>query len=156
MRMLFKQRFFSWFDSYDIYGESGEVLFQVKGRLSWGKKLEIYDASGRHIGTLLQKIFTFLPTFELYLNDRFIGTIRKGFSFFRPIFEIDCNGWFIEGDWAEWDYRIFDSYGVQVAYISKEIFNWTDTYVLDVADSTNAVTVLMVALAIDAEKANRN
>ena len=138
MRMLFKQRFFSWFDSYDIYGESGEVLFQVKGRLSWCKRLEIYDAAGRHIGTLLQKVFTFLPTFELYLNDRFVGTIRKNFSFFRPNFEIDCNGWLIEGDWAEWDYRISDSYGSQVAYISKQVFNWTDTYVLDVADSANA------------------
>ena len=156
MRMLFKQRFFSWFDSYDIYSESGEVIFQVQGKFSWGKKLEIYDASGRHIGTLLQKVFTFLPTFELYLNDRFVGTIRKNFSFFRPNFEIDCNGWSIEGDWAEWDYCISDSHGSQVAYISKQVFNWTDTYVLDVADSANAVTVLMVALAIDAEKANRD
>ena len=156
MRMLFKQRLFSWFDSYDIYNEFGEVLFQVQGKLSWGKKLEIYDASGRHIGTLLQKVFTFLPTFELYLNNRFVGTIRKNFSFFRPNFEIDCNGWFVEGDWTEWDYCISDSYGSQVACISQQIFNWTDTYVLDVVDSSNAVTVLMIALAIDAEKANRS
>ena len=156
MRMLFKQRFFSWFDSYDIYSESGEVLFQVQGKIAWGKKLEIYDASGKHIGTLLQKVFAFLPTFELYLNDRFVGTIRKGFSLFSPVFEIDCNGWFIEGDWTEWDYRISGPQGAQIAYISKEIFNWTDTYVLDVVNPANAVTVLMVALAIDAEKASRN
>ena len=155
MRMLFKQRFFSWFDSYDIYAESGEVLFQVQGKLSWGKKLEVYDATGKHIGTLIQKVFAFIPTFELYNTDRFVGTSRKGFSFFRPVFEIDCNGWFIEGDWAEWDYHISDSYGSQVAYITKEIFNWTDTYVLDVKDPSNAVTVLMIALAIDAEKETR-
>ena len=155
MRMLFKQRFFSWFDSYDIYSEAGEVIFRVKGKLAWGKKLEIYDASDRHIGTLLQKIFTFLPTFELYLNNHFVGTIRKSFSFFRPNFELDFNRWFIEGDWAEWDYYISDTCGSQIAYISKQVFNWTDTYVLDVADPANAVTVLMVALAIDAEKANR-
>ena len=31
MKMLFKQRFFSWFDSYDIFDESGEV---VKGVIS--------------------------------------------------------------------------------------------------------------------------
>ena len=29
MYMHFKQRFFSWFDSYDIYGENDEVLYTV-------------------------------------------------------------------------------------------------------------------------------
>ena len=29
MKLLFKQRIFSWFDSYDIYNENGETLFQV-------------------------------------------------------------------------------------------------------------------------------
>ena len=27
MRLLFKQRFFSWFDSYDIYDEDGNTVF---------------------------------------------------------------------------------------------------------------------------------
>ena len=36
MKLLFKQRVFSWFDSYDIYGEDGETVFTVQGRLSWG------------------------------------------------------------------------------------------------------------------------
>ena len=31
MKMLFKQRLFSWFDSYDIYDESHQVLYTVKG-----------------------------------------------------------------------------------------------------------------------------
>lgn len=43
MKLLFKQRFFSWFDSYDIYDESGQIIYQVEGRLSWGHKLVIYD-----------------------------------------------------------------------------------------------------------------
>jgi uncharacterized protein YxjI len=30
MKLLFKQRFFSWFDSYDIYNESGETVYTVK------------------------------------------------------------------------------------------------------------------------------
>lgn len=29
MKMLFKQRFFSWFDSYDIYDEAGNTLYIV-------------------------------------------------------------------------------------------------------------------------------
>ena len=33
MRMYFKQRMFSWFDSYDIYDEQGNALYVVKD--SW-------------------------------------------------------------------------------------------------------------------------
>ena len=31
MKLLFKQRFFSWFDSYDIYYEDGDVAYTVEG-----------------------------------------------------------------------------------------------------------------------------
>ena len=36
MRLLFKQRFLSWFDSYDIYDESGNLCYTVKGQLACG------------------------------------------------------------------------------------------------------------------------
>ena len=42
MRLLFKQRFLSWFDSYDIYDEEGRTAYTVEGKLSWGHRLEIY------------------------------------------------------------------------------------------------------------------
>ena len=155
MKLLFKQRFFSWFDSYDIYDEFGKVMFEVKGQLSWGKRLEIYDASGAHLGTLCQKVFSFLPTFELYFREEYIGSIQKDFSFFKPSFSINCNGWHVDGDFMEWDYSIMDQLGKTVANIGKELFNWTDTYVLNVYDPADAVTVLMIALAIDSEKDSR-
>ena len=46
MKLLFKQRFFSWLDSYDIYDEMGNTVYTVKGELSWGHKLQIYNADG--------------------------------------------------------------------------------------------------------------
>lgn len=66
MKLLFRQRFFSWFDSYDIYGEAGETLYTVKGQLSWGHCLKIFDAAGREVGTVRERVFCFLPCFELY------------------------------------------------------------------------------------------
>ena len=156
MKLLFKQRMFSWFDSYDVYDEAGNTIFSVKGRLSWGKKLEIHDASGAHVGTLKQRVMTFLPTFDIYLGERCVGCVQKEFSFFKPSFHLDCNGWRVEGNWFEWDYEIRDPANRLVASISKEIFNWTDTYVIGVYDPVDALSVLMVVLAIDAEKDSRN
>lgn len=156
MKLRFKQRMFSWFDSYDIYDEVGNTVFSVEGRLSWGKKLEIHDASGAHVGTLKQRVMTFLPAFDIYLGERCVGCVQKEFSFFKPSFHLDCNGWRVEGNLFEWDYSIYDAYGGHVASIEKEFFNWTDTYAINVSDPIDALAALMVVLAIDAEKDNRN
>ncbi len=156
MRMLFKQRFFSWFDSYDIYDEAGGTLYTVKGQLSWGHCLKIFDQYGTEVGTVRERIFTLLPRFEMYIGDTFVGSINREFSFFRPRYNIDCRGWRVQGDFMEWDYTVSDARGGRVAAVSKEIFHWTDTYVIDVADPRDALQALMLVLAIDAEKCSRN
>lgn len=155
MKLLFKQRFFSWLDSYDIYDEAGKTVYTVKGQLAWGHCLKIYDARGVEIGTVKEQLLTFLPKFEMYLGDRYLGCIRKEFTFFRPKFHIDCNGWQVDGDWFEWDYQILNSAGSPIAHVSKEVWNWTDTYVINVRDPQDALCALMLVLAIDAEKCSR-
>ena len=155
MKLLFKQRFFSWFDSYDIYDENGDTVYTVEGQLAWGHCLKIFDPAGNELGTVKQRVFTFLPKFELFLGDSYLGCIYKEFSLFVPRFNIDCNGWQAEGDLLEWDYRVTEACGAPVATVRKELFHWTDTYVIDVADPGNALCALMLVLAIDAEKCSR-
>ena len=155
MKMQFKQRLFSWFDSYDIYDENGRILFTVEGKLSWGHCLHILNAAGEHIGTVQEKVLAFLPQFELYAYGEYLGRLRKEFTLFTPRFTIDCSDWEIEGSWTEWDYSIVSPSQGTVAYIGKELFHWTDTYAIDVPDAGNALCVLMVVLAIDAEKCGR-
>ena len=43
-----------------------------------------------------------------------------------------------------------------MASISKELFQLSDTYVIDVHDPQDALCALMVVLAIDAEKCSRS
>lgn len=156
MRMMFKQRFFSWFDSYDIYDEQENTLFEVQGQLAWGHCLKIFDACGNEVGTVKEKVLTWLPKFEVYLGERYLGCISKELSFLTPKYDIDFNGWYVEGSFMEWDYTILDSSGNLVASVSKELFHLTDTYILDVDQEENALPVLMFVLAIDAEKCSRN
>ena len=66
MRLLFKQRFFSWFDSYDIYDDNGATVFTVEGKLAWGHCLHILNAAGEHIGTVQQRVLTFLPPYNRF------------------------------------------------------------------------------------------
>ena len=131
-------------------------MYVVNGKLSWGHCLKIYDANGVEIGTVKEEILTFLPAFSMYLKDEYIGCIRREFSFFRPKFTVDCKGWQVEGDWFEWDYTIRNASGWPVATVSKELLEFTDTYVIDVQDPQDALSALMLVLAIDAEKCSRN
>lgn len=156
MKLLFKQRLFSWFDSYDIYDEAGGTLFTVKGQLAWGHRLQIYDAGGRPVGMVKEVILSFLPRFELYAGDTYLGCVKKDFTFFKPKFTVDFNGWSVQGDFLEWDYTVYSVGGQTVAVVSKEIFNWTDTYTIEVANPGNALYALMLVLAIDAEKCSRS
>lgn len=156
MKLLFKQRFFSWLDSYDIYDESGNTVYVVKGQLSWGHCLKIFDRYGSEIGTVKERVLTLLPKFEIYEKNNYIGCISKEFTFIKQKYNIDFNGWHIDGSFMEWDYTIVDSHGNKIAEISKELLRMTDTYVLDISKPEDALYVLMFVLAIDAEKCSRN
>ena len=156
MKLLFKQRIFSWFDSYDIYNEAGQTVYTVKGELAWGHLLRIYDSNGFEVGMIKQRVFTWLPKFEIYIQGQYIGSVNKEFSFFTPKFNVDFNGWQVQGDWLGWDYSIYNAHAQSVASISKEIFNWSDTYVLNMHNPQDALYVLMLVLAIDAEKCSNN
>ena len=102
-----------------------------------------------------EEVLTLLPRFALYAGDVCIGQIRKEFTFFKPVFTLDCNGWEVRGDFLEWDYQVVDG-PREIMSASKELFNWTDTYLLDIADPGNALLCLMIVLAIDAAKCSQD
>ncbi len=156
MKLLFKQRIFSWFDSYDIYNEHGDVEYIVKGELSWGHLLRIYDSSHREVGVIKQKVLTFLPCFEIYANNTFLGCIKRELTFFKSRYKFDFNGWNVDGDWLGFDYKIIDSSNNIVATISKELWKLSDTYVIDIHNSHDALCVLMSVLAIDIDKCSQD
>ncbi len=158
MKLLFKQRMFSWFDSYDIYDENGGTVYTVEGKMGWGHRLHILDQGGNHIATVKQKAVSFLaPKYELYLGEEKFGILsRSVFTFLGASYAIDSNGWQVKGNFMEWDYNINDANGIPVAQVRKELMNWTDTYTIDVINPDDALLCLMVVLGIDAEKDSRD
>ena len=157
MKLLIKQRVFSWTDSYDVYDESGEARYQVSAEFfSLGHRLHVYDKrTGREIGAIHEKLFTFLPQFEIVIAGEVRGVVRKEFTFFIPKYRVDYRGWDVDGDIMGWDYRVTDG-GREIMDISKELFHWSDTYVLYFRDPADEIPGLLLVLAIDAANCDRN
>lgn len=155
MKLLFKQRFFSWLDSYDIFYEDGSKAYSVEGKLYWGHRLCIYDASGNEVGMLCEVFFSWLSRFDFYIEGNCVGSIRKEFSLFRPVYKVDFKSWSVFGNFLEWNYEISSQDGV-VATVEKRLWNFTDTYAIDVVNPEDALGALLVVLAIDAEKCSRS
>ena len=153
MKLYFRQKIFSWLDSYDVYDESGDIYFKVKGKIAWGHKLAIYDASGAEVGVVKEQIVDIMPHFDFYMGRTKVGTLKKKLTLLRPKFSIDFGGrkWEIDGNWWEWDYLIKEG-REKVAAIYKRVFRLTDNYVIEVRDPEDALGALMVVIAIDAEK----
>lgn len=91
-----------------------------------------------------------MPRFSIYIDDHYIGSFQKKISLF-PKYVLEFNDWVIDGDFMNWNYSINDS-DHEIATISKELFHFTDVYVIDVHNSQDALYALLVVLAIDAEK----
>lgn len=151
MELRIEQRVFSWSDTYDVYDESGEARYFVKAEvLSFGHQIHVYDKrSGEEVGSIHQKLFRFLPEFEIVIGGQTVGTIRKEFTFLRPRYRVDFRGWDVQGDFMGWDYEVTDA-GRMVMTVSKELFNWGDTYVLRYGSIYDEIPGLMLVIAIDA------
>lgn len=150
MRLLIKQRVFSWRDAYDVYDEQQQRKYIVKSEaFSFGHQIHIYDLANREVGAVKQELLTWLPKFRIEIGGREVGTVEKEFTFFYPKYTINYKGWVCEGDFLAWDYDVTCG-GRSVAQIHKELFRWGDTYVIEINNPADEIAALTLCIAIDA------
>ena len=150
MQLLIKQRVFSWSDTYDIYDEYGNPKYYVEAEIfSWGHKLHVYNQEGIELGVIKEKVFSFLPQFQIEINGEVVGTISRNFTFFKNNYQVDYRGWHVEGDFFGWNYEIYEG-DEMVLGITKKVLTWGDTYVLDILREEDEIHGLLLVIAIDA------
>ena len=112
------------------------------------KRLHIYDHEGNE-AACLQQVFSFMPKYEVIVNNHMIAVVKKKFSFPRSEYEIEGLDWHVDGGWHEHEYEITNDSRVIVS-VHKEWMSWGDSYEIDVKDPLDEVNALAVVLAIDA------
>ncbi len=156
MKLMIKQRVFSWTDTYDVYDEYENSKYFVKAEfLSLAHKLHIFDRNDREIGVVRQKLLSFMPAFEIEKDYNLVGSIQKKFTFFKPHYDVHYKGWKVEGNFLGWDYQVFHG-NQQIMSIHKEFLHWGDTYVIDFQDMKDEVDGLLLVIAIDAANRSNN
>lgn len=156
MKLLIKQRVFSWADTYDVYDENENPRYYVEAKLlSIGHQLHVYDRNHNEIGVIKEKIMTFLPQFDIEIGGRYVVNIQQKFTLFYPKYEIDYNGWRVDGDFLGWNYDVLEGCS-HVMHIQKEPWHWGDTYVINYENPAHELTGLLLIIAIDAANCSRN
>ena len=156
MQLMIKQRVFAWGDTYDVYDANGQPRYFVQAELfTFGHQIHVFDKrTNRELGSIHQRLFSLMPTFEIVIGGQVQGTVRKRFTLFMPTYDVDYRGWVCEGDPFGWDYQV--NHGQrQVLSISKQLLTWGDTYVLDFADPADELPGLLLVLAIDAANCDK-
>ena len=156
MRLCIKQRVFSWTDSYDVYDENGVARYFVQAEfLTLGHQIHVYEKqTGREVGSIHQRLLTFLPTFDIIVDGQSQGCVSKQFSLFTPRYEVDFRGWDVEGDLLGWDYSGHQG-NLEIMNISKQWLSWGDTYTLQYSNPAHEMPGLLLVLAIDAANCDK-
>jgi uncharacterized protein YxjI len=149
MKLMIKQKVFSWGDKFTVYDEDGNEKYKVEGEVfSLGKKLHVYDLAGTELVFIHQKLLSFMPKFFVTINGKEIAEIKSKLSF-KPKYQVDGLNWQVEGNFTGHDYAIYAEDG-PVVEIRKEWMTWGDTYGLNIADPLHELPALAIVLAIDA------
>lgn len=150
MSLIIKQKLFAFTDTYEVQDSSGRPRYKINTEfLTIGHKIHIFDAvSGRELGKIQERVFTFLSKADLYIAGGRKLLVTREFTFFKPRYTVS-NGWKIAGDFLGWDYSIENTTGKEIAEISRELFHLSDTYSLTVRDPKDELEALMIAITID-------
>ena len=149
MKLLIRQKVFSWTDKFIVTDEVDTPRYTVEGEVfSFGKKLHICDMMGNEVAYIEQKVWSWLPRYRVFVGDTLIGEVVREVTFFRPRYTVEGPGWDVEGDFWAHDYTV-RRHGVPVVSIAKEWFTWGDCYALSIYDPLDEIQALALVLAID-------
>ena len=150
MKLYLKQKVFSLKDQFYITDSRENIQYSVQGEIfSMGKRLHIYDSKSNEIGLLKQKLWSFLPRFEVFIDGEKIAEVNRKLSFV-PKYSVDGPKWNVIGDFWAHNYEISQN-GESIVQVRKKIFSWADTYELDIKEPKDEILALCVVLAIDAD-----
>jgi uncharacterized protein YxjI len=150
---VIRERFFDLGDDFDITDEHGRMVYRVDGKvLTLRDRLELVDAAGREVASVVRKLVARRLTYRGTIRDEHAADVRKHFfTPFRDKFTIDVPGpddLEVSGDLFDHEFEIRRG-GRTVARATRKLLRIRDTYVVDVAAGEDDLLILAGVLAVD-------
>jgi uncharacterized protein YxjI len=152
--MLFriKEKFWSWGNDFAITDEYGDARYIVDGAaFSWGDDLSFQDPDGYELARIRQKLLSFRPRYRIEIDGEIFAEVVKEFTWFKQKFTLDVpgpNDYVIDGSFWQHEFT-FERGGRIVATVSKDLWNWTDSYGVEIVDGEDEVAILCSCIVID-------
>ena len=153
MKLLIKERYYSLYESYDIYDEQGKPYYHVAPGegLQLRQRFDVTELPfGNQVGAFGKRWLALLPTVELSLGGRSAGYVtmtrhRIG----EYVFRLHIGDWRLTGDPRSWYYKVTKEDGSAVFSVDA-LPEHRGYRVMDVADRQDAPLALLTALALEA------
>lgn len=150
MRIYIQQKVFSIGDYFYIKDENENDILKVKGDvLSLKGKKHILTMDDNELAIIYRDFKSLMPKFRVEIGDQYNFSIQKKFSFMRDNYEISDLNMTVKGDFLVHRYDIESPEGL-VAQITKKMFSWGDSYVIDFDREDDMMVCICIVLAIDA------
>lgn len=151
MYLYIRQKMFSFSDRYSVFNQTEEPVYNVEGEIfTLGAKIHLYNLAGYEEFYIQQRLFRFLPQYEIYKGDTLCAVISKKFTFFSHQLEIQSSyGDFqVEGNPFGMDFLILVD-GRRIGEICKRWFTFGDSYELSIDNDRDAAFFCALVIAID-------
>ena len=152
MIFAIKESFWSLGKDFTINDQKDKPVYRVLGKaFSWNNNLSFQDMKGNELARIKQKLLSFKPRFEIYVDDKKFAEVVKEWSWFKQKFTLDIpgpNDYTITGSFWQHEFT-FEREEKVVATVSKERFSWSDTYGVDIVEGEDVVSILATCIVID-------
>ncbi|MCI1923128.1 MAG: LURP-one-related family protein [Lentilactobacillus buchneri] len=144
-----KQKLFSMGGHFTVTDQQQHVVYTVQGSvMQLSKSFTINNCNNQEVAKVIQKLFSFLPTYEVEMNGKLVATIRKKLTLFRAKFEIDAGEIEVDGDMFGLKFSITKD-GHEIATIHEAALSLGYYYEIDVKDDQFTHLVVAILLTID-------
>jgi uncharacterized protein YxjI len=151
MKYFIKQKVFTLKDKFNITDEQQNTLLEVTGKMfSITNKLSLTNPTGDEIYKAQKKLFRIFAEYIIMdPTGNQVATVKRRFGL-RPKFSVFAEGkeLVVQGNFIGHSFTVSDG-GRTIVSITKKLFSFGDSYVIDVQDDYNKELYLFITVIID-------
>ncbi len=151
-KFYIRQKILSFVDKYNVYNEKMELMYFAKSDFfTLAAKLHLYRAGlDQEIYLIKKRLFTFLPKYDLYKDNKIVATIKKKFTFLIQALHIESEygNFDIIGDFLNHNYSISKN-NQEVCKLKKVWLTIGDSYEILIEDDENIDFYIALVILID-------